>query len=410
MNTVCKYILLIGIIASSFSIFPIEVNCQSQTDAKKITNVLFIGNSYIYSNNLPEVLEKITNGTPDDSLYTEMVTYPSCTLQEQWELGDALERIQSKNWDHVILQEHSTLGPRLINGQLQINDPENFYKYVRLFNDEVTKDSSEILLLLTWARKFTPEHQLKINNAYFEISKELDVKLIPVGIAWQGVLNNYNDIELYWNDGSHPSIEGTYLSACVIYASLVDKSPVGLIHDFEVYQISDSGEIEEDLSTSIIEIDSDDVLILQSTAWEVHKKFIDSTQVVDSEKTDTLFSNQVLIEDNDFVNELIGNWEGPLVLFEFQTELFIEFEITKDTLYILCEIVREGSLNHKSLIVNNVEIKDGHLSFTAKREENDEVIKFDGKIIDDLLIGIVEYRSFESYKHYSGFWKLEKDN
>jgi hypothetical protein len=152
MNTVCKYILLIGIIASSFSIFPIEVNCQSQTDAKKITNVLFIGNSYIYSNNLPEVLEKITNGTPDDSLYTEMVTYPSCTLQEQWELGDALERIQSKNWDHVILQEHSTLGPRLINGQLQINDPENFYKYVRLFNDEVTKDSSERKLIMLISR------------------------------------------------------------------------------------------------------------------------------------------------------------------------------------------------------------------------------------------------------------------
>jgi hypothetical protein len=401
---------LIGIIVGSTSLFSVEVNCQSLTTEKKITKILFVGNSYVYSNNLPEILEVITNNSSNDSLYSEMVTIPGSTLQIQWELGEALQKIHSKNWDYVILQGHSTLGLRLINGQLRINDPGNFYKYVRLFNEEITKDSSETLLLLTWAKKFAPEHQPKINNAYLNIGNELDIKVIPVGTAWQEVLNNYNDIELYWNDGSHPTFEGSYLTACVIYSSLFEKSPVGLIYNFEVNQVSESGEIDEDSSKSLIEIDSDKAKIMQSAAWDVYNKSIGSTEVVFSVLEDTLHSNQVRIEDDDFVNELIGDWEGQLVLFEYQTDLFLEFELVEDSLYLSCEIARDGSIHHTTLIVANVEIKDEHLSFSAQREENDEIIKFDGKLIDELLIGIAEYRSFESHKYYSGFWKLEKDS
>jgi hypothetical protein len=339
-----------------------------------------------------------------------MVTFPASTLQIQWELGEALEKIQSKNWDYVILQEHSTLGPRLINGQLRINDPENFYKYVRLFYNAITKNSSETLLFLTWARKSTPEHQPKINNAYFNIGNELDIKVIPVGTAWQEVLNNYDDIDLYWNDGSHPTFEGSYLSACVIYSSLFEKSPVDLIYNFEVNQVSESGKIDEDSSKSIIEMDSDKAKILQSAAWEVHNNFIVSTEVVFPVLEDILYLNQVRIEDDDFVNELIGDWEGQLVLFEYQTDLFLEFELAEDSLYLSLEIAKNGFIHHTTLMVNNVQIKDEHLSFTVNREENGGIIKFDGKLIDDLLIGIAEYRSFESHKYYSGFWKLEKDS
>jgi hypothetical protein len=410
VNTFYKYRILIGIIVGTTSLFSGEVNSQSPTAEKKIIRILFVGNSYVYSNNLPEVLEVITNNSSDDSLYTEMVTIPGSTLQIQWELGEALQKIQTKNWDYVILQEHSTLGPRLINGQLRINDPANFYKYVRLFNEEITKDSSETLLLLTWARKSAPEHQPKINNAYLNIGNELDIKVIPVGAAWQEVLNNYNDIDLYWNDDSHPTYEGSYLSACVIYSSLFEKSPIGLIYNFEVNQVSEFGEIDEDSSKSIIEIDSDEAKILQSAAWEVHNKFIVSTEVVFPVPENTLHSNQVRIKDDDFVIEFIGDWEGQLVLFEYQTDLFLEFELAEDSLNLSCEIARNGSIHHTTLMVNNVQFKDEHLSFSVKREENCGIIKFDGKLIDDLLIGIAEYRSFESHKYYSGFWKLEKDS
>ena len=35
------------------------------------------------------------------------------------------------------------------------------------------------------------------------------------------------EINLYHSDGSHPSLAGTYLAACVLFATLYDHSPVG---------------------------------------------------------------------------------------------------------------------------------------------------------------------------------------
>jgi hypothetical protein len=49
-----------------------------------------------------------------------------------------------------------------------------------------------------------------------------------VGIAWQQALAADFKFSLYAPDGSHPSPEGSYLAACVFYATLLGKSPEGL--------------------------------------------------------------------------------------------------------------------------------------------------------------------------------------
>jgi PKD repeat protein len=41
------------------------------------------------------------------------------------------------------------------------------------------------------------------------------------------VRDNYPAINLYAGDGSHPSLEGSYLAACTFYSSLFQKSSVG---------------------------------------------------------------------------------------------------------------------------------------------------------------------------------------
>ena len=49
----------------------------------------------------------------------------------------------------------------------------------------------------------------------------------PVGAAWKYVRDQYPSISLYSSDGSHPSIYGSYLAACVHYSSIYKKSAVG---------------------------------------------------------------------------------------------------------------------------------------------------------------------------------------
>jgi len=49
-----------------------------------------------------------------------------------------------------------------------------------------------------------------------------------VGLAWQRAVGQRPGIALWDSDGSHPAPAGSYLAACVFYATLFGESPAGL--------------------------------------------------------------------------------------------------------------------------------------------------------------------------------------
>ena len=67
-----------------------------------------------------------------------------------------------------------------------------------------------------------------IDGAYFDLAKELNDQVAPVGVAWKKALAADSKLVLHQADESHPNPKGSYLAACVFYATLFDKSPVGL--------------------------------------------------------------------------------------------------------------------------------------------------------------------------------------
>lgn len=73
-----------------------------------------------------------------------------------------------------------------------------------------------------------PEDQTAISKAYLDLSKELKAKIAPVGNAWQAALKTDMKLVLHTNDKKHPNATGTYLAACVFYATIYGKSPEGL--------------------------------------------------------------------------------------------------------------------------------------------------------------------------------------
>jgi hypothetical protein len=70
--------------------------------------------------------------------------------------------------------------------------------------------------------------QTAINESYTELGQALGVTVAHAGQAWAGVLRLDPATALWEADGSHPSEAGTYLAACVLYARLFHRSPVGL--------------------------------------------------------------------------------------------------------------------------------------------------------------------------------------
>jgi len=85
---------------------------------------------------------------------------------------------------------------------------------------------------MTWARERLPQDQAFISDAYLRAARETKSSVAPVGVAWERVRRIFPSIELYDSDGSHPSPAGTYLAACVIYATLFHQSPEGLPSKF----------------------------------------------------------------------------------------------------------------------------------------------------------------------------------
>ena len=74
------------------------------------TRILFIGNSYTYFNNLPEIFAKLAQAGHRGKIETRMVAPGGWRLKDHWEKGTARKSLNHERWDFVVLQDQSTLG------------------------------------------------------------------------------------------------------------------------------------------------------------------------------------------------------------------------------------------------------------------------------------------------------------
>ncbi len=235
------------------------------SESKDVTRVLFIGNSYTAVNNLPGLLIELSAHEPKP-VDAEMVVVGGARLADHWQQGKALAAIQREHWDYVVLQEQSTLGSgSIVNGIDQIGDPTQFHQYVRLFNTEIQKISAKTLLYLTWSRRNAPQNQAVLTKAYRDIAHELHLTVAPVGLAWQQTWSTYPATPLYQDDGSHPTSIGSYLTACVFYATIYHKSPEGLSARISNTLVDNDGNPQ----TGNVNLNPSDALALQQIAWQI---------------------------------------------------------------------------------------------------------------------------------------------
>ena len=73
--------------------------------------------------------------------------------------------------------------------------------------------------------------QAAIDAGYMRIADQLSVPVAPVGAAWETVVGEASHPDMWQSDGTHPTVSGTYLAACVFYATIFRQSPVGLGYD-----------------------------------------------------------------------------------------------------------------------------------------------------------------------------------
>jgi hypothetical protein len=232
---------------------------SGEKQSRNSLRVLFIGNSYTYFNNLPELLSQLAaSANPSQPLEARMVVRGGATLKMHWEEGNAVKVLQGEKWDYVVLQEQSTL---------PITDPETMHKYARLFDAEIKKAGAQTIFHLTWARQHQPENQAKLNDAYFTIARELQALVAPVGVAWQKAFKEDAKLVFHTEDKSHPTAAGSYMAASVFYALIYGKSPEKLTSRINGYPVNDSGMVSE-VKAELVNLDKAAAALIQRIAWQ----------------------------------------------------------------------------------------------------------------------------------------------
>lgn len=214
-----------------FLVFNTSILCAQQT------NVLFLGNSYTYVNNLPQTLKDLALSL-GDSIVFDSNTPGGYTFQGHSTNTISIQKINQQAWDYVVLQEQSQL-PSFSPGQVSTA----VYPYAHMLDSMIIANDSctETLFYMTWGRQngdasncaaYPPVctydgMQQRLRESYMEMALNNHASVSPVGVAWKRVRDNYPSINLYQTDQSHPSIYGTYLAACVFYSSIFHRSSIG---------------------------------------------------------------------------------------------------------------------------------------------------------------------------------------
>lgn len=176
--------------------------------------VLFIGNSHTYFNDMPALFAAFCRHGGVDTEVT-MLSHSGQSLE--WHRKEYFEtrfNILHGHYDICILQQHAHPFP----------DPEQTGKTVGEFIALCRAADTRPALLMTWAEKAHPEDQAIMTEVYQKMAAEHDALLIPVGQVWETVRREHPEIELYWSDGKHASVYGSYLVAATVYATLTGKS------------------------------------------------------------------------------------------------------------------------------------------------------------------------------------------
>ena len=200
--------------------------------------ILFVGNSYVYSNNLPLMLYNLALSNGDTIIYDSSAP-GGYTFAQHTTNATTLSKINAQDWDYVILQEQSQI-PSFDPSQVQTET----YPYAAQLNDLILANDSctQTVFFMTWGRKYGDASncaiypplctfegmQGRLRQSYVEMADDNEALVSPVGEAFKYSRMADSTINLYSIDNSHPSVAGTYLAACTFYATLFETSPVGL--------------------------------------------------------------------------------------------------------------------------------------------------------------------------------------
>lgn len=196
--------------------------------------VLFMGSSYFAGNNFIGIFKNLMKaGGKKLNVFERIVSGAYLSFHAGNE--ESIKKIYERDWDYVLLQ----------GGCHYISKPKWHYlivPYIKELN-RMIKDNcpdTKTVYMMPWAYEdglewmrgegdSYEEMQQKIYNEALKVADEIGLVISPVGWAWRTVfLSPDHNIDMYRADYNHPTVNGSYLMACVFYCVIFQESCEGL--------------------------------------------------------------------------------------------------------------------------------------------------------------------------------------
>lgn len=244
---------------------PENTENTEQIEDEKMLNILFLGNSLMYYNDMPRLFAQIATAE-GKKVNVQSVTKGSATISDftdhRTEVGaQAIPLLKNNKWDYVIIEPSRRISPyENTVKETELESAKKIQEYAHAAGGEVMlysvwgNNNGTVIEYKAVSPISMPEvathmmgrksHTKFMHEVNLEFAAALgDVKVALAGYAFENFIAKYPNINLYHSDERHPSPVGSYLAAAVIYATMfgekvntipmaIDAAPApGLLED-----------------------------------------------------------------------------------------------------------------------------------------------------------------------------------
>lgn len=174
-----------------------------------LVEILFIGNSHTYVNDLPAIVQKIAS---EDGYEADvvMIAHGGWYLKQHIQEPDIPFNIRYGHYDYVVLQEHSH----------PFDCIDDYREAAATLVNWIRAAGSTPVIYGTWSMKAQEFEQARMNQVNRELADNLGAVLAPVRESWWTYMRSYPNLELYAEDGAHASPQGSEYAAKIIWTSI----------------------------------------------------------------------------------------------------------------------------------------------------------------------------------------------
>ena len=211
----------------------VQLSAEQTAPLPGAMRVLFVGNSHTFFNNMPAMIGALAQAAGKRPLYARLLVRGGATLREHAADGVVSRVLSDGGWNALVLQEQQQ-NPSLPRErrEREMNAP------ARIMSMNAYAIGARTIVQMVWARRdgdftnlagdsFAAMHERTVIG-HKELAQTLGAELAPSAIAWKRAMTARPELTLWQPDGSHPSLAGSYLAACVLYKTLYGESPSGL--------------------------------------------------------------------------------------------------------------------------------------------------------------------------------------